>query len=1388
MTTPPFSASATPQRRRTRRTLGRLLSTGCVMGVAMTLAAIHQRGDAQTAFQGGGSVTNGDALISQASSANTDTIIVNGSAVIDWTPTDTSGSGSIDFLPAGSTVNFVDGFGTSYTVLNRINPTDGVGNAVLDQVIQLNGTITSTVGGNPGGNVWFYTPGGFLVGGAATIDVGGLVLATSQIDTASSFDGSNGLLSLTGLAAGAPADSTVRIAPGASITANNYVAMVAPRIEQSGTVDVDGNAIYVAAEAADITVNNGFFDIVIPAAGGTGDANGIVHDGTTTGPASTGSTDRQRIFMVAVPKNQVMTMLLSGTIGYTAAASAANEGSAVVLSAGNDIFFSDSASPSGGAGTGAANIAVSGTTDFSNRTTAYALDAITLDAGAGEQIDAASDLILYAQREGQGGLIAFTAAGTGSISVGGTLTADASANASSVTGNPGVDATGGAITLTASGGAIDIGTDSMFDVGARGGDGTTGGTGTGGTIDFLADGGTITGAGETSLFANGYSGSSDGSSGLAAGGGIGGTISLATGTTGALSFGTLVAAADGNDIFYNDPSEPFVNFGDGGDGIGGAILLTMDGGSFTAGDVGLSASGFGYAAESHDSGFGATPFVSGSGIGGLIGFSASGGTATLTSLTMHADGYGGLSRAGDSFSPIGSIAGDGTGGTTSLALSGTGALSLTDLTLSASGTGGLGGDAFDSFSSPPPVTTFAAGDGGDGTGGTSFISLTGGALTATTVKLGADGTGGTGGNNETLGTGGAGGAGTGGGADFGSTGGTHDIGTLIVEGLGTGGAGGAGRYITGFDPVTFEPIYAYDAAPGGAGGAGVGGTASLSGGNGATVATLTMDASGLGGVGGDGLAGGDGGAATNGLAQADFGAGTPFSFGTWTILSLATGGAGGASPSGGTTGAAGAGASGAAGGIALTLADDAAANGTSATWTSDSGIGMTAAGTGLLTLSGDLTAIARGAISLDGIVVNGLASADGSDISISTPSDIAFDHATASAGDFTLTAAGTAGFAGDVTATNISVTSADIDIAAGASLTAANGLGLTNGDSSRRTYVGGADTTAGYSLSAAEIARLFASDIAITAPAVGGISTLSLGSTRSPDLIIGDMTVQAGAGGNVPATGSFTIATPGKARVTGAISFTGLAAGGTFGLFADDALEIIAGSGSIDLRDGAGNPGGTLMLSSDDIIAASAATIDAVGASGSLFERNTLLDVNDGAVSDQGYLRAGTIAIAVVNGLYIQNSGASTDSDARRGFTANSLSITTHGNAEIVINGRLADANGGFATGLAALRQVTINGQNAPAGGYAPGSTVNGCRIASAATCLPSLPDIQIPIRNEDIENQLEPSTDPDGPAGDDLPTVIIEFGEFKQTGFPPLIDEPVTGSGNDDLWTGGES
>jgi|GEM_PF-2120142 len=442
--------------------------------------------------------------------------------------------------------------------------------------------------------------------------------------------------------------------------------------------------------------------------------------------------------------------------------------------------------------------------------------------------------------------------------------------------------------------------------------------------------------------------------------------------------------------------------------------------------------------------------------------------------------------------------------------------------------------------------------------------------------------------------------------------------------------------------------------------------------------------------------------------------------------------------------------------------------------------------------AGDTNLFSGGDIIVDGSLdAFGQVTADGANIAIDSDGDISFASANAFAGSFLLEAFGTATFIGDATATNIALSSGDIVIEADANIIADASLSLINFDTSNPSYIGGADTTAGYSLSADEITRIFSTNTTVIADEVSVINSTSLGNS-APDVFIDDMLITAGTGGTIGANGRFDIITPGKARVIGAVQVTGAGVDGGFSIIADDALEIIANSGSIDVRDGNGNLGGFIFLFSEDIIAATSGMIQQVAGASSTSERDSLLSTPSGIASDTGYLRAGRLDMGAVDGLYIQNSGTGTDYDDRRGFTANAVNIFTESSAtEIIINGRLAIAGtgGGFITGIEAIPEISINGQFSATSGFALDSTINGCLIIDPASCAgitpPPPPQNEefedLPTREEDIGAELNPTT---GPSGDSLPTVIIEIKEFEEVGFPPLIDEPITGAGNDDLWT----
>ncbi|MEL6709827.1 MAG: hypothetical protein AAFP79_16245, partial [Pseudomonadota bacterium] len=248
------------------------------------------------------------------------------SAIIDWTTFDAGAPFTeVTFVGFRESLSFT-GDASDYTVLNRIT-TPG-----FDSAIRIDGEISSTTnsGATTGGNIWFYSAGGIVIGQLGTFNVGSLLLSTSEIDPA---DVQVGAFDVNFLGTPNP-ESRITVASGNQINALNpgsYVAMVAPRIELDGQINVNGSAAFVAAEQATLSIQNGLFDISVGL--GTEDSLGIIHgqEAETGGPSSTGVGDGHGIYFVAVPKNDALTMLMSGTVGYEAASSADIVNGRVVL-------------------------------------------------------------------------------------------------------------------------------------------------------------------------------------------------------------------------------------------------------------------------------------------------------------------------------------------------------------------------------------------------------------------------------------------------------------------------------------------------------------------------------------------------------------------------------------------------------------------------------------------------------------------------------------------------------------------------------------------------------------------------------------------------------------------------------------------------------------------------------------------------------------------------------------------------------------------------------------------------------------------------------------------------------------------------------------------------
>ncbi|MEO7240400.1 MAG: histidine kinase, partial [Sphingomicrobium sp.] len=360
------------------------LMLGCALAGVTAMAAHPQAAAAQSADHGGafeGFITSATPDVHRnITSSTTETIVLGQSkATINWSPYDNSGSGNIDFLPQGHVVTFTNEVDVSdFTVLNRIVP--GTSGRAIELNGKVIGQIQSQAGTVTGGHIWFYSPGGIIIGSTAIFDVGGLLLTTN--DPGANWDANaTGFSGAFNAASGSMAKIVIN--PGAQINAtpqNSYIAVIAPRIEQHGTINVNGSAALVAGERLTMTMDQGLFDIQVDI--GTSDAKGIVHTGTTGGAASTAADDYHRIYLVAVPKNQALTMVLSGKIGFAPATSASLENGQIILSAGSNIADSGAGFTATQAGGASAEIDI-GAGTYSSDVAAIASGDIDVLAGTG---------------------------------------------------------------------------------------------------------------------------------------------------------------------------------------------------------------------------------------------------------------------------------------------------------------------------------------------------------------------------------------------------------------------------------------------------------------------------------------------------------------------------------------------------------------------------------------------------------------------------------------------------------------------------------------------------------------------------------------------------------------------------------------------------------------------------------------------------------------------------------------------------------------------------------------------------------------------------------------------------------------------------------------------
>jgi hypothetical protein len=440
-----------------------------------------------------------------------------------------------------------------------------------------------------------------------------------------------------------------------------------------------------------------------------------------------GSALNKRIYMVTVAKNNAVTMLLGGTIGYDLSATAV--GNTVVLSAGRDVV-NGNAVVTGAAAGPAASIQLTNAT-LTTPLVASASGDVSLIAQGGGTLSLTGDTLGVADGT------ATARASSGTINTSGNLTLQ-SAQFGLTAGTAQVSADkGGRINVK---GLLSVLADG--DGVRRGVKG--GGDGTGGIATVSSDGGFVTATGLI-VSATGVAQPLLGAPAVTS---RGGTASVALANGASLNVGPLtINASAGIGPGGAAPNNPA---GAGAIAIGGTASLTVDNAAYTGttGPQAISARGLGGSGQTGG----------GAATGGTVLVQAiDSGTLTLPGLAIDVSGIGGASTGG--------TGGIGQGGAATVRAQ-AGAVTIADaagpwaLSINAQGNGGAN-------------SVGAAA----GTGGTITLAGNGARLSAGTTSLLADG-------NAT----GAGGTVSLGVTDAGGVGGSMMLGDTMASV--NGGAGG----------------------------------------------------------------------------------------------------------------------------------------------------------------------------------------------------------------------------------------------------------------------------------------------------------------------------------------------------------------------------------------------------------------------------------------------------------------------------------------------------------------------------------------------------------------------------------------------------------------------
>jgi hypothetical protein len=365
----------------------------------------------------------------------------------------------------------------------------------------------------------------------------------------------------------------------------------------------------------------------------------------------------------------------------------------------------------------------------------------------------------------------------------------------------------------------------------------------------------------------------------------------------------------------------------------------------------------------------------------------------------------------------------------------------------------------------------------------------------------------------------------------------------------------------------------------------------------------------------------------------------------------------------------------------------------------------------------------------------------------------------------------------------------EVDIAAGARIGGQSAVELVSLDTANTAVIGGTAEQAGFTLTAAEVARIAGPELTFIAPAVTG------NAPNEPHVLIRDFTVAGSLAGGKSAV-RILGDNAGIVRVEGTVTYADAAADDLFSIFAGERIEIVT-PGGIRVLDAAGRPGGRLSLNASDIWAADAATIAQLQADVGFAGRDALLAVAAAGANDPlGYLRARSAELAVGESLLIRNTGTALEPG---GITVGAGGLTIRGNEgspvtivplDVAAYGRRQRDDGTFVTGAAFFGEVDFSRTGTSPTTYESDAALNDCLIVSGTCPVPPPPPPPPPRPPvmEVINNPvtvISPSILEEVPAttvGEEDQKFGMDFPDF--VGAPlisedPLLDDPVASGGD---------